>query len=260
MAFSYDPEKAGQLLDEAGYTKGSDGLRTMPDGSPIGTIRLAARSESPTSLDTMAFVKEWFGDVGIKAKVENFESSKLSGVILDGDFDVFQWGWYVEPDPDSILSYFTTDAHGGYSDSWYSNPEYDALYEEQHVETDSAKRVEIVKKMQEMLFLDSPYLVTAYNTIGEAVRSDKFACLQPQPDPGGIWLIQYGIHNYLSVRPADQAGDCDNVESSSQATDAAADKGVGSGFAIGAGVLAVVAVLGGGFVLLRRRSSVGDRE
>ena len=54
--------------------------------------------------------------------------------------------------------------------------------------------------------------MTAYTSIGEAYRSDRWACLQPQPDPGGILLIQYGIHNYLSIRPADEAGDCDGVE------------------------------------------------
>ena len=36
-AFTFDLDKAGELLDEAGYEVGSDGLRTMPDGSPIGT-------------------------------------------------------------------------------------------------------------------------------------------------------------------------------------------------------------------------------
>ena len=53
--------------------------------------------------------------------------------------------------------------------------------------------------------------MTAYTTIGEAYRSDRWACFQPQPDPGGILLFQYGIHNYLSIRPADEAGDCDGV-------------------------------------------------
>ena len=33
-AFTFDPDKAGQLLDEAGYKKGADGKRTMPDGEP----------------------------------------------------------------------------------------------------------------------------------------------------------------------------------------------------------------------------------
>ena len=66
--------------------------------------------------------------------------------------------------------------------------------------------------MQEILYRDAPYLVTAYSSIGEAFRSDRFACFQPQPDPGGIWLIQYGVQNYLNMRPADEAGDCGGVE------------------------------------------------
>ena len=61
--------------------------------------------------------------------------------------------------------------------------------------------------MQQILYEDSPYIVTAYTTTGEAVRSDRFACFQPQPDPGGVWLVQYGAHNYIraaarSTRPA----------------------------------------------------------
>ena len=260
QAFTYDPEKAGQLLDEAGYPKGADGRRTLPDGKPIGTLRLAARSDSPSSLDTMNYVKEWLGDIGIDAKVETYESSKLTSVILDGDFDVFQWGWFVEPDPASMLSYLTCDQRGNWSDSWYCNPAYDKLNEAQATEMDHAKRVEIVKQMQQILYQDSPYLVTAYSTIGEAVRSDKFACFQPQPDPGGIWLFQYGAHNYLSVRPASEAGDCDGVTTAIGAKKAAADKGASSTFVMVAVGAAVVAAGVGGVVMLRRRSTVAERE
>ena len=64
---------------------------------------------------------------------------------------------------------------------------------------DQATRAEIVKQMQEMLYADAPYIVTAYTTIGEAFRSDRFACFQPQPDPGGVWLFQYGAHNYTAA-------------------------------------------------------------
>ena len=83
--------------------------------------------------------------------------------------------------------------------------------------------------MQEILYEDAPYLVTAYSSIGEAFRSDRFACFQPQPDPGGIWLVQYGAHNYLNVRPAAEAGDCDGVGtpgSTIKASDAAPDGGM----------------------------------
>ena len=139
-------------------------------------------------------------------------------MILEGDFDAFEWGWYVEPDPSSMLSYMTCDQLGSWSDSWYCNEEYDALYEQQQTEIDPEARAEQVKQMQQILYEDAPYLVTAYSSIGEAFRSDRFACLRPQPDPGGIYLIQYGVYNYLNMRPADEAGDCGGVEGVTEAT------------------------------------------
>jgi peptide/nickel transport system substrate-binding protein len=271
QAFSFDLDKAGSLLDDAGYAKGSDGKRTTPDGSPLGTLRLFARSENKKSVDTMSYFKEWLGELGIDSEVTTMESNKLTNVILDAEFDVFQWGWYVEPDPDSMLSYMTCDQRGGWSDSWYCNPEYDDLYKEQNGATDDAQRADTVKRMQEILFQDSPYLVTAYNTIGEAFRSDRFACFQPQPDPGGILLFQYGVHNYLNLRPADEAGDCDGIESalgaqtgdgsggtSGSASDDSDDGGMP--LMVGGGVLLGAVVLGGGAWALRRRATTADRE
>ena len=266
-AFTYDPDKAGQLLDDAGYKMGSDGFRTLPNGKPIGTLRLAARSDSPTSLHTMDYFKQWLADIGIKSEVATYSSSQLTDEILKGNFDAFQWGWYVEPDPDSMLSYMTTSQLGGWSDSWYSNPEYDALYKQQHVETDDAKRVEMVKQMQEILYRDSPYLVTAYSAIGEAVRSDKFACLVPQPNPGGIWLEQYGVYNYIHMKPvvAGQTPNCDEATSGGlqgavKATSGGNDSSSSGPFLIVVGALVVVGLVGGGVMMMRRRQTVADRE
>jgi peptide/nickel transport system substrate-binding protein len=198
---TYNPDKAAALLDAAGYTMGSDGKRTMPDGSPIGTLRLYARGESPTSVDTMNFFKEWLGDLGIDASITNMESGKLTNVILDGTYDIFQWGWYVEPDPDSILSYFTCGQRGNWSDSWYCDKGYDRLYNTQHSETDDATRVDEVKRMEKQIYYDAPYLVTVYSKIGEAYRSDRWTGFVPQPDPGGVLLFQYGVYNYVHIKP-----------------------------------------------------------
>ena len=210
-AFSFDLDKAGQLLDEAGYKKGAGGLRTMPDGKPIGTLRLFARPEEKRSVTSMDFFREWLGDLGIKSEVTVMESNKLTNTILDGDYDFFHWGWYMEPDPDSILDVFTCAQRGGWSDSWYCNPKYDALMKQQKTEVDDAKRVDEIKQMQQILFEDSPYLVLAYTTDGQAYRSDRFACFVPQPKPDGILLMQYGSFNYHLLRPTKDAGDCDGV-------------------------------------------------
>ncbi len=257
---AFDLEKAAQLLDEAGYTVGADGFRTLPDGEPIGTLRLFARSDSETSLAVMEFFQEWLAQLDIDAEVRSLESNNLTKVILDGEFDVFEWGWYVEPDPTSMLSYMTCDQLGGWSDSWYCNEEYDTLFDQQQTEQDQAAREEQVQRMQEMLYYDAPYLVTAYSSVGEAWRSDRFACMQPQPDPGGVFLIQYGVHNYVNMRPASEADACAGEEGLTQASGPGADGSLGTGVIVGGGVVLLLLLGVGGVVAMRRRGTVADRE
>ena len=259
-AFTYDPERAAEMLDEAGYTVGDDGFRTLPNGEPIGAIRLFARSESTTSVDVMNFFKEWLADLDIKAEVTAVESNKLTEIILEGNFDTFEWGWFVEPNPTTMLDYMTCDQLDGWNDSWFCNEEYDALHEQQQTETDPAARAEQVRKMQEVFYDETPYLVTAYSAIGEAFRSDRFACLVSQPDPDGVWLMQYGVHNYLNMRPADEAGDCEGVAGATEATSGGADEGVSTGLVVGMAVAAGAVIVVGGVVMMRRRRTVEDRE
>ena len=262
VKFSFDLDKAADELDAAGYTMGPDGKRTMPDGSPLGTLRLFARSDQKNSVDTMDLFQGWLADIGIDSEVTAMDSSALGDRILEGNYDVMQWDWYVEPDPDGILADFTCDQLGGLNDSWYCDEGYDAMYLEQHGEIDQEKRAEIVHQMQEQLYEEAPYLVTAETRTGEAVRNDKFACFQPQPDPDGVWLVQYGVRNYTLLRPADEAGDCDGVTTAlgvSEESGKDSSDGAATTLIIGGAVLAVL-VIGGGIVLLRRRSTAAERE
>ena len=111
----------------------------------------------------MNFFQEWLADIGIDAEVKpRWSRTSSPSIILEGNFDAFEWGWYVEPDPTSMLSYMTCDQLGSWSDSWYCNEEYDALYEQQQTEIDPEARAEMVTQMQQMLYEDAPYLVTAY--------------------------------------------------------------------------------------------------
>ena len=206
IAYSFDLKKAALLLDAAGYRMGSDGTRTLPNGQPIGTLRLDARSDSPTSIGTMDYFKEWLGDLGIDATVNIMSGDKLTDIILEGDYDVFQWGWLADPDPDSVLSYFTCWQRGDWSDSWFCNKRYDAMYAAQHTELDPSKRMAILTKMQRMLYLQAPYLVTTYGATGEAYRSDRFTELTAQPSPNGVYLIQFGPYNYIHAKPIGNGG------------------------------------------------------
>jgi peptide/nickel transport system substrate-binding protein len=255
-AFAYDPDKANQLLDDAGYTVGSDGWRTETNGDPL-KLQLYARTDSEQSKGTMEFVKEWLKDVHVNSEVVGATSNKLTNIILDGNFDVFQWGWYVEPDPDSVLSYFTCAQRGGWSDSWYCDSTYDNLYRSQHSETDLAARQQDVLQMQQMLYEDAPYLVTAYGATGEAYRSDRFTGFVPQPDPGGVLLLQYGHANYLNVKPVAQAGD------TASGGGGGSGEGTSTGQVVGIVLVVAILLLLAVFITIwamRRRATADARE
>ena len=254
---SYDPDKARSLLDAAGYRVGPDGIRQDATGAPL-KFRLFGRSDKATSKKAVEFIKNYLADVGIEATVTLIAEDALTEKVGQGEYDMFEWGWVVEPDPDYQLSTFTCDKRsyedGGsivanLSDSFYCNPEYDALFAAQSTETDPAKRIEIVKQMQQILYDDWPYAITYYYDNLVAYRSDRFEGFVPQPAPDGSYLFQYGTWTYENLKPV-QAAD-------------SGEAGGGLSPAVIGGIVAAVAVLGGlALLLLRRNRTAGadDRE
>ena len=88
------------------------------------------------------------------------------------DFDTFIWGWGGDPyDPGLLLDLLTTKAIGGSSDSFYSNPEYDKLYDQQTGEFDQASRKAIVAKMIALSQRDLPYIVLTVDPTLQAYRT-----------------------------------------------------------------------------------------
>ena len=222
---TYDPAMANQILDDAGYTKGPDGIRTMPDGSDPFVYQLYARSNSETSKTTIQFLQGWLKDIGIDSNVDTVSESRLYEIAGEGTFDMYEWGWVVEPDPDYQVSTFTCGqmsykwkdgvVYAGLNDSFYCNKEYDALYEQQATETDREARTAIVQEMQQMVYDANAYIVTEYYDYLQAYRTDKFTGFVPQPDPDGAILFQYGTYSYMNIKPIAQstttASDSSNI-------------------------------------------------
>lgn len=252
---TYDPEKAKALLDAAGYRVGPDGIRRAENGARLD-FRLFGRSDSPTSKKAVEYIKRYLADVGIGTTVTLISEDAVTEKVGQGEFDMFEWGWVVEPDPNYQLSTMTCGSRSyedggsilaGLSDSFYCNPEYDKLFDAQGTETDEAKREEIVKQMQQVLYDDWPYAVTYYYDNLVAYRTDRFEGFIPQPEPNGSYLFQYGTWTYENLKPVG----------------AGAGQSSGPSPALIGGIVAAVAVVGGlAFLLLRRRrtGSADDRE
>jgi peptide/nickel transport system substrate-binding protein len=253
----FDLEAANATLEAAGYTMGDDGVRVSADGERM-SLRLLGRQESSESQKVVEYVKDWLSQIGIEAKVRIISEDSLYEKVGNGDFDMFEWGWVVEPDPDYQLSTFTCDQRStdddgtifaGLSDSFYCDAEYDKLYQDQKLETDQGKRAEIVKAMQQMLYDSNAYVVTVYYDNPTAYRSDRWTNFTPQPEPDGVLLFQYGTWSYQSLEPvsADSGGSTSS------------GGGVNPALIV-VGVLAAVGLVLGGVLIGRRRTSDDDVE
>jgi peptide/nickel transport system substrate-binding protein len=257
QTFAFNIADANAKLDAAGYKMGPDGIRIDPfDNKPL-VFRYYTRNSDQNTIEVAPFVRDWLSQIGIKANISSVSSAKLTSIIEDGTYEMFQWGWYPNPDPNYILGIFTCEQRApaagvyGNNDSYYCNPAYDKLAKEQASTTDPAKRVEIVHQMQAILNQDQPYIMIAYSANLEAYRSDQVTGFTPQPaDSGSIkgdLLAAYGPFSFISMRPA-----------TSTAGTTSATKGISAGVWIGI-VVAIIVVLGGVTVLRRRRVADEDR-
>ena len=183
--YAFDPALANQMLDDAGYPLGADGVRTL-DGAPI-ELRLQYDADSPEYARDADLISGWLADIGLKATPEAVAFDPLVAATTGvGDFDLVIWGWGGDPDPDFILSIMLCDQFvvGGWSDSGYCNPDYDQAYLDQQEAADPADRQAIIYNMQKMLFDDLPYVVLYNYDDLYAYRSDRFANFQlDAPNP-----------------------------------------------------------------------------
>jgi peptide/nickel transport system substrate-binding protein len=247
--YSYDPDKANQLLDDAGYTREGDGVRKK--GDLTLSFDLFVRSESPSDTQAAKVVAEQAREVGIEFKVQVVSVDKLTEITTrknDGvpapDFDTFVWGWGGDPyDPGALLELVTTGDIGGSSDSFYSNPEYDQLFKQQTAEFDADKRKELIRQMVDLTQRDLPYLVLTEDPFLTAYRTDRVtdverACPKPNGDP---FCQQVSYEPMLAIAPAEGGDD-------------------GGGSSAGIFIAIAVVVLGLlAFVFVRRRRG-GGRE
>lgn len=168
-------EKANQILEDAGYVLGADGVREKDDLRLEFRLQFDADSSNyPRIADLLA---DWYNQVGIKATPEAVNADTLIAATTGvGDYDLVIWGWGADPDPDFILSIMLTDqfVSGGWSDAGYHNPEYDQLYLDQQTAVNKEERQQIIYKMQEMVYNDRPYIVLYYSKYLQAYRSDRF--------------------------------------------------------------------------------------
>jgi peptide/nickel transport system substrate-binding protein len=175
--YEYDVAKANQILDDAGYADtNGDGIRETPDGSLPLTFRLNWPSDSIDTPRMAELLADMWKQIGITLQPQAIDPDALTALCCPTfDFDIMIWGWVSDPDLSALLYVYTTDAIPyGSSETGYSNPRYDELYNQQQVTLDFEARKEIVWEMQKIVHDDVVYVIPYYAQSVQAYRTDRF--------------------------------------------------------------------------------------
>ena len=164
----FDVAKANSILDTAGFTKGSDGVR-VANGHPMSYTVLFAADETGAGDSAFRIIQDGFQQIGIEITQRKMDNNAVNNAILGDDntynkFDLAMWDWYACcPVPDFILSVMQCSQWGGWSDTGYCNPRYDELFDGQQLANDQADRLKMVYAMQKIVYDDRPYIILSYD-------------------------------------------------------------------------------------------------
>jgi peptide/nickel transport system substrate-binding protein len=190
-----------------------------------------------------------------------YDDGQLTEVIGKGDYDMFVWGWVPFVDPDPMLSYMTCGQVADdpdnptdyYNDANLCDREYDRLYQQQKVELDHDRRVEIVHQM--LLRWASHGVYNALYTYPDlqAYRTDRFEGFVRQPEGTGPVLFSNSSPTYWNIKPVSATSEAGGGANGGD------DGGGGSGAIVAIVVVALLAVAGVTWAVLRRRTA-DERE
>lgn len=162
-AQEFNLDHARQILDEAGWTPGADGVREK-DG-----VRLEFTNSTTTGAhlreQTQQFVQQTFAEIGVRMNIENMPAAVMWGdfwVLSQFDSAMVGITYLIAADPDVTNRFHSAAiaAQGGNGSNTgqYSNPEVDALLEKGARTFDPEERKAIYREVQELVRADLPFL------------------------------------------------------------------------------------------------------
>ncbi|WP_282939697.1 ABC transporter substrate-binding protein [Paenibacillus sp. RC67] len=172
--YPFDPQKAKQLLDEAGWKVGADGIREK-DGQKLKLQYLGRKGYNIDDV-LIPLAKENFKDIGVAIEAEILDFNALLAKRKKGDFDIASFTSTNFSDPyDGVKSFQTK-----YNVSGYSNPKVDQLIDQGTETLDTNKRIPIYHDLYKQLKEDPPVLLLSYLKILSA-HNARIQGINPDP-------------------------------------------------------------------------------
>jgi peptide/nickel transport system substrate-binding protein len=173
--YTYDPEKAGALLDEAGWTMGGDNVREK-DGQRLSFEMTYSEGYAPYEVQVPYMQQAW-REVGI----EMIPSVIPFPTLLEDDqagnyqMSLLGFGWDPDGGQDSMFACDMVPPNG-FNLQRYCSEEYDALVQPSKTELDVEKRIDILIEMSNIANDDAAVGITVFlkDIFGASPRVHNF--------------------------------------------------------------------------------------
>lgn len=154
--YPYDPERARELLAEAGYENGFELTLIVPTGG--------FAMQNP--VDMSLFIKSNLEAVGLTVNIETREFPAYYESFQQGNYEITPRAWYSnQSDPDNFLTNFflasrqpPPEGQGGLNATYYTNPELETIINAQRSEPNQERRRELVHEAIRIIHEDAPWL------------------------------------------------------------------------------------------------------
>jgi len=154
--YPFDPERARQLLAEAGY----------PDGFST-SIQILNTSYHPLAA---TLLQQMWGDIGINVEIEILELAILRERQAQGDMNITLGNLAVVDVHQVLHQQFSCGTVGAGNFTRHCNPEFDALIAAQESETNLERRAQVVREAQAYLTEEVPGIYLNHMLIATAAR------------------------------------------------------------------------------------------
>jgi len=179
--YSYNPQKARELLRAAGWTKTNNDGFLEKDGRPF-TFELITNQGNETRQKCAEIIQRQLKEVGIDVKIRILEwAAFINDFINKRRFEAVILGWTIPLDPDAYdVWHSSKTAPEELNFISYKNPEVDALLEKARSTFEQKLRKKYYDRFQEILVEDQPYTFL-YVPDELVIISKRFRGIEPAP-------------------------------------------------------------------------------
>jgi peptide/nickel transport system substrate-binding protein/oligopeptide transport system substrate-binding protein len=158
QGYSYDPDKAKELLAQAGH----------PGGRGLAPLTISSTLKSTEIRQECDAVLHYLTNIGVDAELGEFPDwPAFKRALEQGKTQLFRYAWYADyPDPDNFL-YPLFHSKSATNYFHYSNPTVDGLLDEARRETDDLRRVKLYREAEQLILNDAPAVMFLHRTYEE---------------------------------------------------------------------------------------------